>query len=550
MSPYSYQPLNRDSNEIRILEIQPSWRSSSTIKCDLLNFDLDKLGTGDVPFSFYEALSYTWGDAAGKVSIKLDGHPFEVTRNLSGALRRLRSKKGYRYLWVDAICINQADFQERNSQVGKMGLIYRKAEQVLIWLGEEADGSGEAMQLLERIADVDTPDEWAWASLENPSDLPKWQAVARLFDRPYWRRVWVRQEIALAVSIVVLCGKHMGSWQRFIVSAGLLEEGIVFDNIAMGVSRYQSGIYAVIGMDYLRDKISREGAVDLEDLFFHLRVCECTDKKDYVYGALGMCAPDVGIPIDYNLDKRAVFTSAAVAMINNTNSLDLLSGCQDPDRISGLPTWVPDLEADWKAVKFRSREDSHLLDHASRDRQPVYSFITRDDGSMSLKVQGVVVDTISDICGKLHIDDPSQGALLTDTLGEWRRLAVKVLSSSDPPLSDLEMRTSFWKTLIANEDPQGKATDKTVTEALQHVTERSLDSIPPIELEHGETHFSVRLRIACAARRFFATKNGYIGLAPGEAKQGDLVVVLFGASLPFIIRQEGKHFLVVGETCQ
>lgn len=78
-----------------------------TIKCDIINFDIDELRADYVPFSSCETLSYTWGDAADRISNKLDGHNFEVTSNLAAALRRrLRSEEGYRYAWVNAICIN------------------------------------------------------------------------------------------------------------------------------------------------------------------------------------------------------------------------------------------------------------------------------------------------------------------------------------------------------------------------------------------------------------------------------------------------------------
>jgi hypothetical protein len=79
---------------------------------------------------------------------------------------------------------------------------------------------------------------------------------------------------------------------------------------------------------------------------------------------------------------------------------------------------VADHEPGWKAVKFRSREDGHLLDIASCGRPPIYSFHIQNDGSTSLKPQGLIVGVISENYAKLDIDDASQQALLTDTLDE------------------------------------------------------------------------------------------------------------------------------------
>ena len=90
----------------------------------------------------YEALSYTWGDPLDTRTVMLKDQPFQVTKNLEAALRNLRhrlihgTKSNDRVLWIDAICINQTDIQERNVQVRRMLDIYKSATRVVIWLGE------------------------------------------------------------------------------------------------------------------------------------------------------------------------------------------------------------------------------------------------------------------------------------------------------------------------------------------------------------------------------------------------------------------------------
>jgi hypothetical protein len=202
MGSLQFQSLDPTKLEIRVLAILPSFKKLSTIKCKLVKVDLNLLD--EAPFVFYEALSYTWGDMTITESITLNNHAIQVTRNLAAVLRRLRGRTRKRYLWVDAICINQADILERKSQVMKMKMIYEKSMQVLVWLGEEAGGSGAAMDLIDKMTDADTPDEWVRASLERPEDLWQWQALGHLFARPYWRRVWIRQEVAVAADIYVL----------------------------------------------------------------------------------------------------------------------------------------------------------------------------------------------------------------------------------------------------------------------------------------------------------------------------------------------------------
>ncbi|KAI1417224.1 HET-domain-containing protein [Hypoxylon sp. FL1857] len=545
LASYEYEPLDADSREIRMLKIHPSLRASSTIKCSLIIANLDKLDDDSVPFAFYEALSYTWGDATGKVTIKLDGCPFEVTRNLAAALRRLRAKRGCRFLWVDAICINQGDDRERNSQVALMGHIYRSAEQVLIWLGREADGSKKAMQLIFSVADLYTEESDVAASLANEAYRARWQDVARLFDRPYWRRVWVRQEIALAKGIVVLCGDRMMSWDAFVEGAVFLSEHTAdFEPIAAEISHYTSGYHDTIGMDTLREMILKDNKVRLEDVMLHLRQCECTDQRDKVYGALGLVGPEVYIPIDYGLDKVTVYTNAAIAAIESGNSLNTICACQDPSRSSGLPSWVPDLEVDWKARKLRGTENIDTLGSAGGFAAPTYSFHYQETGLFSLKTRGVIVDVVSEVCSEFDGDDT-----VFEVLEEWRALAMKTLSALNPPLSDDEIRSCFWQTITVNEEPRGlAASDQFISQALEHVVEGSSDAIPPIDLRYGQSSFNDRVRADAMNRIFYSTKNGYVGLGPSDAQEGDQVVVLLGNALPIILRKEEDHYVVVGET--
>ncbi|KAM0804431.1 heterokaryon incompatibility protein-domain-containing protein [Usnea florida] len=85
----------------------------------------------------YEALSFTWGDYKKECSISCGSESIEITANLAAALLQLRSPDKARALWIDQICINQDDVEERNKQVALMRKIFSEAENVVIWLGEE-----------------------------------------------------------------------------------------------------------------------------------------------------------------------------------------------------------------------------------------------------------------------------------------------------------------------------------------------------------------------------------------------------------------------------
>jgi hypothetical protein len=116
---FVYKKLDRmnHSHPIRLLKIYPSADFDTTILCELLYSSLNNPGRIE-----FEALSYTWGDIHdphNRGSIMLCGHMHEITKNLESALRHLRFEDKERIIWVDSVCINQSDIEERNHQVSR-----------------------------------------------------------------------------------------------------------------------------------------------------------------------------------------------------------------------------------------------------------------------------------------------------------------------------------------------------------------------------------------------------------------------------------------------
>jgi hypothetical protein len=120
-----YQPLDPEAGDFRVLEILPG-SNDDVVQCKLVK-------------SFegieYEALSYRAGDPADVKEILVDGHPFNAFATLFGALIALRGPSESRIVWIDQICINQNDVEERNHQVQKMRDVYQNAQRVVAWLG-------------------------------------------------------------------------------------------------------------------------------------------------------------------------------------------------------------------------------------------------------------------------------------------------------------------------------------------------------------------------------------------------------------------------------
>jgi hypothetical protein len=545
MGSLQYQSLDPTKLEIRVLAILPSLTKLSTIKCKLIKVDLDLLD--EASFAFYEALSYTWGDATITESITLNGHAFQVTRNLAAVLRRLRGRTRKRYLWVDAICINQTDMPERKSQVMKMKMIYEKSIQLLVWLGEEAEGSGAAMDLIEKMTDADTPDEWVRTSLERPEDLWQWQALVHLFARPYWRRVWIRQEVAVATEVYVLCGDRTNKWTTLVMACEILyQHEVEFDSIVAQISLYSSGYHQAIFIDTIREYIKDTGSAGFQNMLFHNRACESTDPRDRVYAVLGIVNDDEikGLEPDYSMQKEEVFRAAVESVIQNTRSLYLLSACQDPERESGLPSWVPNFEEDWKARVLREKEGGEQLYHTAADILVAEDSIHSPDKNI-LALNGIICDEVEHI-GSVYEDYST----LNEVLETWRQIALKTLTSKHPALAEHEIFESYWRTILADQDLAG---DRASQDTINDFTSRIVNAdrpIPRFDLESDNSTFSQRCRDVADRRRLVGSKNGRIGLASADVEVGDCVCVFHGAGVPFVLRKKLDHYVIVGEACK
>jgi hypothetical protein len=183
MSQYHHSSLSLKHDSIRLLRLMPHGNESteSEIQCELFEHTLQDPGKGT---HLYEALSYVWGgDSEEPRSIFINKQNLAVTKNLHAALLRLRDRSLERILWIDALCINQKNLEEKGQQVQLMAKIYSKAARVLVWLGETEDNSDIALERIRIAAENESPDSL--------NDKTIQQAILALLQRPWFRRIWV-----------------------------------------------------------------------------------------------------------------------------------------------------------------------------------------------------------------------------------------------------------------------------------------------------------------------------------------------------------------------
>ncbi|KAJ4991667.1 het domain protein [Stagonosporopsis vannaccii] len=282
MDPRIYTPLSTDSEtlDIRLLRLHPSSNQDAQIQCSLFTYTL--LDLGDRPH-LYEALSYVWGDPRDFEEITISGFEIRVTKNLHAALRRLRDHYFERILWVDAVCIDQGNKDEVARQILSMTKIYGQASRVLVWLGEATDDSSVAMEQI----------------LSGSSE--HLIAVNRLLKRPWFRRIWVLQEVAAARHIRILCGEKELDGYAFYNGLHELSRHTGVQHPSVYLLRhatFRSSPSSVRNESHLASVV-RYSLLELLDLYHEYGA---TKRHDKIYALLGMSTDvmEVGLTPDYS----------------------------------------------------------------------------------------------------------------------------------------------------------------------------------------------------------------------------------------------------------
>ncbi|KAH7012649.1 heterokaryon incompatibility, partial [Microdochium trichocladiopsis] len=140
----------------------------------------------------YDALSYTWGDRDHAFTFICNGgQELQIHKNLHDALPYLARRRSSLPIWIDALCINQADEAEKAEQIGLMHHVYRQADMVCIWLGPRRLGQVmPELHALRRAGEERDPAEFG---LPGGAD-PAWAALDELANKKWFCRLWVVQE--------------------------------------------------------------------------------------------------------------------------------------------------------------------------------------------------------------------------------------------------------------------------------------------------------------------------------------------------------------------
>jgi hypothetical protein len=547
-----------ESNQIRYVLI-PSATSDTDrqINIELITTEFDR-------GKEYEALSYAWGPQDDKTPIRVwvgtRCFDYPVANNLAAALKSLRYRDKDRLLWIDALCINQQDPEERSSQLGKMHLYYRYATNVCIWLGKESDNSDVAMDFIYRILD--------FSVLEKPAGhrayRPKWVALSKLLAREWFNRRWVIQETVLAKKATVCCGTKTVSWPDFADAVAIISD-TKWNEVSRILTRrdaqllgevFARGARTMIHMSSNLFRRDHEGNIverlqDMENLLSNLQMFNVAHAADTVYAILELArdTSDLGsISVGSRLPPEELFTKVIMIIIKRSGSLDTLFRPWAPE--CPLPSWVLTVDGSarhpcqWDR-RFGYWDPGALVGppgksvYNAADKMPEnakqYSIKHGNDVLAILSVSGIRADAI----GKIG-EVPSLGGRIPP---EWLLLA----GWSDP---NSTVPGDFWRTIVGDRDADGQSPPGWYRRVCQHVYGRARGGGPNVDARPIQDiePFHQRVRSVIQNRRFIITgQKKFLGLGPATCQPDDFICILFGCSVPVVLRQAGEYYRLVGE---
>ena len=347
---YQYAPI--DLKTICLVTIVST---ATSISCQVHHHTIS-----DVPS--YCALSYVWGDEEASERMEFNGRTIRISPNLCFGLKALHERTGSQLLWVDAICINQANDQEKAAQVPLMSQIYALAQKVYIWFGPSSDNSDLAMsslaslnEILSVVDNLEAVDRSSLASHGLPIfDDPIWPAITRLYFRKWFTRLWVMQEALLAKEIYVLCGEEAVMWEQIVKFANyyrttrMLDVVLEYHKIPYNNPELPDhGFSAAPILDILRNMIEDGSVINCIGLLEMARRKLSKEPVDRVYGVLAILPRQSRdkIRVDYSATNREqhwrTFIELFAALIQSEGPR-ALSMVPSRGRCHELPSRCPD----------------------------------------------------------------------------------------------------------------------------------------------------------------------------------------------------------------
>lgn len=518
MSTFKYDPLERNPNRPSIrLAVLSLGRRDDPIKITLIH---DSFANKPI----YECVSYTWGSTSAAKDIEINGTSVPVRRNLEKALRHFRRKDEDRMLWIDAICINQADDKEKSWQVTLMADIYRRAQRVLVWLGiidaiehprPKNSSRGVGFRLTPKVPERET-------KTQEEKGREEEEYHRALCQKPYWKRVWIVQEIGVAADLELhwdlrprgakklnqLIAKSE-SWDRF------------FDETR------PSGKLANRATELAKQRVGRHGDAFLLANLIEAgadALCELAHDKIYGFVAIAHDCEDGSFPVDYSKPLWKLYEDFVKFQYKSTKDVAAKSIVHFSHVVLQVLKDVNAPETSWIAPMNPWRCET------------CYGHV--EDGSRLIKITAMFAGDVS-ILGPSYDDLTGNPRLRRDwnlKLRECDADPSRLREESETFISQiLALDASELRKAAANIQSFGWRFyyNGTSSRTSRICHPRSV----PVETGFGESGL-----------RLFATTEGTIGLIPSYVRKGDMLYRFWNSEVVAVVRAENNDaWRIVGK---
>lgn len=526
------------------------------------------------PKPYYETISYVWGDETLRGSVYMCGQTLDVPASAEHALRRMRHTNTIRLLWIDAVCINQSDEIERSDQVAMMNTIYGNGQRNLIWLGEDCGTTEAALTDIRKLVEemkMETNDfkhakeilfrgrGWRrYATTPLSTDVKHWRFLQRFYEQPWFRRLWVVQEAALSKSNVCYKGTLEFELEDVLRAAVWLRFHKASISREMASRIYQPSKIAQFtdrscGSYHLFSGSTEETSEFITDLANF----EASDPRDHVFGILGLMqryrngqAIPTGLIPNYRARTVEVFRDAVKSVVGESGQSIVLANIsrRHKDDHMDWPSWVPRFDC------FNACDDPEFLPwglffahNESLQALPLH----RTSDVNVLTLNGLVTDSVKKVTSALRYPG-AKASEVEDIETAFIDSAFTIAGEGKNTEIAAKLIGAVASTLMASKDIRSQRLDESTSvkfyEAYICYLSASRGSFETKELSKLNVNlakdaqeFLQAMRLVCYNRCFFSTSPGRIGVGPQTMQSGDLVAILYGSSVPFILRRSTKY---------
>ncbi|KAM3422553.1 hypothetical protein BST61_g49 [Cercospora zeina] len=472
---YKYWPLR--PGEIRLLQIEPRrWLVGGTVRASLQHVQPSMTLQ-------YDAVSYRWGDPALTEEILVDGHPMAVTQSALQVLLNCRTSWTTKTIWIDAICINQRDGEEKASQIRMMRDIYSNATRVVLYPVLDWYARAAVPTLLQLMANALTltghPRQLRKLAI-GQKESHRWHAEVDLFLDEYFERVWVVQEIAAGQDVQLYYGGYYINWINFFSAVNQMVDPHCRDLLSVSSSkdkqRFQDsstfGNIATMFSLWQHKWSSEKRLLPLEFVLICTGKFRASNSKDQVFALLGIsdCADVEELQPDYSRPPEEIFTGVSRFLLTTrgTPAVQLVAaaGIGYTDNRRDIPSWAVDRD-EWRHNMMLT--DAWVSENTFHAAAETSAVVYAGEEYSTMIMQGFLLDDeLSKFspAGALNFGGLQPGdEVASSTFAYYKRTffraAVEMVHNhrtyrwNDDNLIDDDL----WRTLIANRIDRKLVTD-------------------------------------------------------------------------------------------